>query len=96
MVLYEPDKDNKKNKFQLHKMRERQKRKKKHSPYYAPTGLELFGTMIKEQNKELLLKIANDMKMNQDNIDTMFRLFWIPNYWLPTVTANAKKENDNI
>jgi len=89
------DKESKNNKFQLHKIRKRQQQKKRYKqsePYYAPTGLELFSTLVKEQNKELLLKIAEDYDMCQDDIDTMFRLFWNPTYWVPTVTADKKKE----
>lgn len=82
----------KKNKFQLHRLRERLKRKKKDKLYFAPTGLELFSTLIQQQNCELLNKIADDKGMCQDDIDTMFRLFWNPSYWIPNITVNKHKE----
>lgn len=82
----------KKNKFQLNRIRERLKRKKKNLPYSSPTGIELFSMIVQEQNRELLNKIAEDKNMDQYEIDTMFRLFWNPSYWIPTVTKNKKKE----
>jgi hypothetical protein len=86
------DKAIKKNFFQLDKIRDRQKRKKKTSTYCAPTGIEIFASIMEQQNKGFLDKIADFKDLTDEDTIMLFKLFWIPSYWIPNPTASIKRE----
>jgi hypothetical protein len=81
-------------KFQLDKVRERQKKqlkKKAAKTYYAPTGTEILANMVEYQNKELLDRIVEYKEMPDEDAQNLFRLFWNPSYWIPKPTVDDNK-----
>lgn len=81
-------------KFQLDKVRERQRKqlqKKANKPYYAPTGTEILGSMLEYQNKQLLEKIVEYKDLPDEDAENLYRLFWNPSYWVPKPTVDDTK-----
>jgi hypothetical protein len=81
--------------FQLHTLRERLQKKKQvknNKPYFAPTGNELLATLIQEQNKQLLEKIADYKELSEEDTNMLIQRFWNVSYWIPKPTKDIKKE----
>jgi hypothetical protein len=80
------------NYFQLHKIRERLKRKPVNTNYFAPTGTELLAILIQKQNEKLLNKLADYKGLSSEDTERLFREFHIPGNWITKPTIDMDKE----
>lgn len=81
--------------FKLEDLRNRRlKYKKKESEYHSPTGLDILSSYIRDQNKMLLEKIADDKNLSDEDRQIFLRTFWQPYYWIPQIKKDKDKNKN--